>query len=76
MSHILEIFEKTPLTEALYLTYEAKKNAEIAPGVGRGTDMGIIRESSFEELDEVILKKLNDIYEERASRERKQKERS
>lgn len=38
--------------------------------------MGIIRESSFEELDAVIVKKLNDIYEERASRERKQKERS
>lgn len=57
--------KNTPLNEAVYLTYEAKRNAESAPGVGRWMDLGVISNSSFKILDEKILGDLDKIYRER-----------
>jgi hypothetical protein len=54
------------LPETLLLAYSAKKRAEVAPGVGRGTDMCFIGPylGSFymPKEDEEIFKKLGDIY--------------
>lgn len=55
----------TPVNEALYLTYEAKKNAEMAPGVGRETDIVIIKKESLIEIDENIFNQLENIYKQR-----------
>jgi len=49
--------------EALYITYEAKRKAEIAVGVGRSTDMAIISERGIQFLRSEILEMLKHIYE-------------
>lgn len=53
------------LKKALYVTYEAKKNAERAPGVGTITDMGIIDEGKIKILSEDELNTLDKIYNEK-----------
>ena len=50
------------LNNALYITYEAKRNSEIAVGVGEHTDMAIIDETGIQFIKEGILKKLEEIY--------------
>jgi len=50
------------LNKALYVTYEAKKNAENAPGVGESTDMGIISEDEIKILNKKELDTLAKIY--------------
>lgn len=50
---------------ATYLVYEAKKNAENAPGVGQHTDMVIIQNGTVNTLDNNIISLLGQIYETR-----------
>ena len=51
-----------PVNKALYITYEAKKNSEIAVGVGKHTDMAIIDENGVQFIKKEILEKLDEIY--------------
>jgi hypothetical protein len=53
------------LNKALYVSYEAKKNAENAPGVGDATDMGIISEDGIRILSEDELNTLAKIFDEK-----------
>ncbi len=51
------------LKKALYLIYEAKKRAELAPGVGRVyTDMSIVSASGIENLSAQQIKELEKVY--------------
>ncbi len=50
--------------EALNIVFAAKKAAEVAPGVGQGTDLALISENGFEFLDSVTLDELCKIYDE------------
>jgi len=50
------------LKKAVYVTYEAKKNAENAPGVGVATDIGIITEAKIKILSADELNILDKIY--------------
>jgi 20S proteasome alpha/beta subunit len=57
------LIKECPVAEALYFVYEAKKMAELAPGVGKETDLLIIRDgvkwinkSAIQELDMVHSK--------------------
>jgi len=47
---------------AVYLVYEAKKNAENAPGVGEDTDMAIIKRDGHQILSNEDISLLNNIY--------------
>ncbi len=53
-----------PLPETLLLTYAAKRRAEVAPGVGVGTDMITIgpQVGSYREIDKGIVDELKKIY--------------
>jgi len=53
---------KMDLNRALYITYEAKRNAERAPGVGHITDIGVIGEQGLKILSEEIINQLDNIY--------------
>ncbi len=53
---------------ATYLVYEAKKNAENAPGVGRHTDMSIIQDSNYQDLNNAHLSLFDSIYDARRIR--------
>jgi 20S proteasome alpha/beta subunit len=57
-----------PLTEALYIGFEAKKRAEMAGGVGRSTDILLIDESSIKEISPDTIKILEEVYHDRESR--------
>lgn len=57
---------------AVYLTYEAKKNAESAPGVGQDTDMAIVREGSYQIIDSDQISLLEKIYDSRRIRQTKE----
>jgi len=52
------------LSTTIYNVYKAKRNAEVAAGVGKETDMMILRESGLEKIDEDRVKILANIYEE------------
>jgi hypothetical protein len=47
---------------ALALTYAAKKAAEIAPGVGKDTDMHIILKNKIETVTDDTMKKLDSVH--------------
>jgi hypothetical protein len=55
----------TPLKEALYIAFEAKKKSEMAGGIGPTTDALIIRNQGIEIVNECTLTKLLEIYNER-----------
>jgi hypothetical protein len=57
----------TPLNQALFITYEAKRKSEMAGGVGKGTDMLVIKADGIHEVNEKTLTALEAIYEERES---------
>lgn len=59
-----------PLKEALYITYEAKRKAEVAVGVGKSTDMAIISERGIQFLKPEILDMLKKIYEKKLEAQR------
>ena len=67
-----------PLPETLLLTYAAKKRAEVAPGVGSGTDMFTLGPAlgTFTIIKENILKDVDKIYKRTRSRSAKSIERS
>ena len=52
------------VTATLYDVYKAKRNAEVAVGVGKETDMMILRESGLEKIDDEHMKVLAQIYDE------------
>jgi hypothetical protein len=62
------------LENALYMTYEAKRKAEIAVGVGHSTDMAIVSEKGIQFISEDILKKLKEMYEDKINAENLKKE--
>ena len=52
-----------PLNETAFLTYQAKRDAEMAPGVGeRYTDIGVITDKGFDRFDGQMLEGLSDAY--------------
>ena len=59
-----------PEAEAVYLVFEAKKHSEVAPGVGRNTDMYLITKKGEKVYTEAELKKFASIYDELISEER------
>jgi 20S proteasome alpha/beta subunit len=57
---------RMPIHEALLLTYSAKKRAEVAPGVGKDTDVFIVLENgNFIRLSETLEAGVDAIYESR-----------
>lgn len=53
------------VNKALYITYEAKKNSEVAVGVGKHTDMAIISDEGIRFIRKETLKKLEEIRQKR-----------
>lgn len=52
-----------PLKKALYLMFEAKKRAEVAPGVGRiYTDVSIVTDTCIQNLGAEEVEKLQNLY--------------
>lgn len=60
--------------ETLYNIYSAKRNSEIAPGVGKATDMLVITQAKVEVVTEARLKKLESIREKHLKEKPSQKE--
>lgn len=56
------------LNEALYITFEAKKKAEMAGGVGQSTDIIIIDKKEIKEISSETIKILEGIYENRETK--------
>ena len=48
------------LAESVYNVYAAKRSSEIAPGVGRVTDMAVIKDGKTTTLADAVLDVLND----------------
>ncbi len=60
---IAEEFDNSfPLKKALFIVYEAKKNAQNAPGVGEKSDFWIIDKESIKEVKKSTLDELEKIY--------------
>ena len=57
-----------PLTEALYIGFEAKKRAELAGGVGKSTDILLIDDKSIREIKSETTSALEAIYYDRESK--------
>lgn len=56
---------KLSLNRAVFLAYQAKRDSEVAPGVGsRFTDLGIIDDTGFHFLHQDVLDSLRGAYEE------------
>lgn len=58
---------RMPLGKSLYLAYEAKRSAEVAPGVGKFTDIAILRATGVHWLEPERLYELGKIHEESKS---------
>lgn len=52
------------LPTAIYNVYKAKRNAEVARGVGKETDIAVLSQSGVTEIDEDKIKVLSKIYDE------------
>lgn len=66
MSFLTEVNYRASLSlnEALWITYEAKRRSERAPGVGsKFTDVVIIDDSGIEHLGETTIKQLENVHE-------------
>jgi len=55
----------TPLNEALYIAFEAKKKAELAGGVGPTTDAVIVKSDGICIVEESTMQTLLEVYNER-----------
>ncbi|MEX0802560.1 MAG: hypothetical protein WD738_21175 [Pirellulales bacterium] len=53
---------RTLMSHALMLTYTAKKRAEVAPGVGRDTDLFFVADRGFSNFHEPIVGGLEDAF--------------
>ena len=61
-----------PLSDAVYIAFEAKKKAEAAGGVGQATDMWVIRKGGVEIVKQETITELEGVYHEReTTRERR-----
>jgi 20S proteasome alpha/beta subunit len=58
-----------PLNQAVWIAYEAKRRAEKAPGVGRGTDMCIIDKDSLRFLSQETMAKLDSTFSKKQSQD-------
>ena len=58
---------EVPLKEAVYIIYEAKRNAEKAPGVGKAIDMAILDDQGVRIINPEEINLLEKIYQERNS---------
>jgi len=60
-----EHVKRKPMPDTLFLTYAAKRRAEVAPGVGAGTDMFMIGPplGSYFAIGDHVLEELKGIYE-------------
>ena len=50
------------LKRTIFCTFAAKKRSEVAPGVGKDTDLFIITNEGIQELSQEEIKQLTDIY--------------
>ena len=57
------------LNDAIWIVYEAKRRAEKAPGVGRGTDMCVITKSKVTHLEDKLLKELETQFKKKGEQE-------
>ncbi len=48
----------------IFKVYKSKRNAEVAPGVGKLTDMGYIKDNKIINLKEKIINELENLYNE------------
>jgi hypothetical protein len=62
----------TPLNQALYITFEAKRKAEMAGGVGKSTDILVIKKDGIYQVDDTTIQALEEIYDERESGSQRQ----
>ena len=62
-------FQNTPLKQAIYFAMEAKICSEIAPGVGKDTDMLIVKKDKITGINEDVIKNLRIIFEEKINPE-------
>ncbi|HEY8475803.1 MAG TPA: hypothetical protein VIN09_02920 [Chloroflexota bacterium] len=53
---------RRPLREAVFSVYAAKRQAEVAPGVGEDTDMAVILDTGVKFLAQSVLDRLDDLY--------------
>ena len=60
-----EYCTKFPFNKAVYLAYEAKRRAEVAPGVGKATDIYLIDNKDIHELSKEGKEKLKNIFDEK-----------
>lgn len=58
------------LKDATYIAFEAKKRSEVAGGVGKETDMYIISKKGIKKIPDIIIEKLEAIYNEREEEKR------
>ena len=63
---------KNSINHAVYLVYEAKKNAEVSQGVGKSTDMCLITNDGSKYLSMDEMAKLSDVYEKKTKPEREE----
>lgn len=52
---------------AVYLVYEAKRHAEVAPGVGKLIDVAIITDNGCQKLSPQVIENLAEIYEKKSA---------
>jgi 20S proteasome alpha/beta subunit len=50
------------LNDTVFSVYASKRRAEVAPGVGKDTDLAIITEDSIQYLEQSVLKELDALY--------------
>lgn len=61
-----------PLSDTIYIAFEAKKKAEAAGGVGQATDIWIISKDGIEIVEQQTVTELEEVYHEReTTRERR-----
>jgi hypothetical protein len=59
-----------PLYPTMALTYAAKRRAEIAPGVGKTTDMFLINKFGWQRVDQATQDKLTALYDDNEKKKR------
>lgn len=57
--------------QVLYLIYEAKRKAEVAPGVGRQCDIVVVDSRGVQTLDDEVLTSLEEVYSKKDDLEKK-----
>lgn len=63
---------KNSINHAVYLVYEAKRNAEVSQGVGKSTDMCLITDNGIKYLSMDEMARLGVIYEKKTKPEREE----